>query len=90
MLFLLLFLPRSNPCSVAYWVALGESGTDSCSASDISQLQDPKANYAGSLDVIKKVMASSGPLGLYRGMEATFWRCALLPFATVILLCGLF
>jgi solute carrier family 25 2-oxodicarboxylate transporter 21 len=38
------------------------------------RLQDPKANYNGSIDVIKKVLASSGPLGLYRGMEATFWR----------------
>lgn len=38
------------------------------------RLQDPTAKYNGSIDVIKKVLASSGPLGLYRGMEATFWR----------------
>lgn len=90
MLNLLLFLPRPNLCSFGVLGNLWGRRTDSSSASDFSKLQDPKANYAGSLDVIKQVMASSGPLGLYRGMEATFWRCAHLSLASVTLLCGLF
>ncbi|CED82720.1 organic acid transporter [Phaffia rhodozyma] len=37
-------------------------------------LQDKNSKYTGSMDVIRKVTAASGPLGLYKGMEATFWR----------------
>jgi hypothetical protein len=38
------------------------------------RLQDKASTFTGPLDVIKKTLARSGPLGLYVGMEATFWR----------------
>ncbi|KAL1405012.1 hypothetical protein Q8F55_008635 [Vanrija albida] len=38
------------------------------------RLQDKSSTYTGPLDVVKKVVAKSGPLGLYQGMESTFWR----------------
>ena len=37
-------------------------------------LQDKNSKYTGAMDVIRKVSAEAGPLGLYKGMEATFWR----------------
>lgn len=38
------------------------------------RLQDKKSTFAGPADVIRKTIAKSGPLGLYSGMESTFWR----------------
>ncbi|PPQ71140.1 hypothetical protein CVT26_010834 [Gymnopilus dilepis] len=38
------------------------------------KLQDKKSTYAGPIDVVKRVLAKEGPLGLYAGMESTFWR----------------
>ncbi|KAL7412288.1 putative organic acid transporter [Mrakia frigida] len=38
------------------------------------RLQDKNSTYTGALDVIKKVSAEAGPMALYKGMEATFWR----------------
>lgn len=38
------------------------------------RLQDKASTYTSPSDVIKKTLARDGPLGLYNGMEATFWR----------------
>ncbi|PUU81040.1 mitochondrial inner membrane transporter, exports 2-oxoadipate and 2-oxoglutarate from the mitochond [Tuber borchii] len=38
------------------------------------RLQDKKSSYNGPIDVVKKVVASDGPLGLYTGLESTMWR----------------
>jgi hypothetical protein len=37
-------------------------------------LQDKKSTYAGPMEVVRKIVAKDGLLGLYAGMEATFWR----------------
>ncbi|KAI0684560.1 mitochondrial carrier [Cytidiella melzeri] len=38
------------------------------------KLQDKASTYAGPMDVVRKVIKNDGFLGLYAGMEATFWR----------------
>ncbi|KAG1873782.1 mitochondrial carrier [Suillus subluteus] len=38
------------------------------------KLQDKTSTFAGPIDVVKQVIKKEGPLGLYAGMEATFWR----------------
>jgi len=38
------------------------------------KLQDKKSTYKGPMDVLKQVVRKEGPLGLYAGMESTFWR----------------
>ncbi|KAI0724805.1 mitochondrial carrier [Fomitopsis betulina] len=38
------------------------------------RLQDKLSTYAGPMDVVRKVVQKDGVLGLYAGMEATFWR----------------
>lgn len=38
------------------------------------KLQDKTSTFAGPIDVVKQVLKKEGPLGLYAGMEATFWR----------------
>lgn len=38
------------------------------------RLQDKASTYTSPSDVIKKTVAKEGVLGLYNGMEATFWR----------------
>ncbi|WRT64308.1 uncharacterized protein IL334_001240 [Kwoniella shivajii] len=38
------------------------------------RLQDKNSSFKGPLDVVKHSFRTSGPLGLYQGMEATFWR----------------
>ncbi|KAG8215459.1 mitochondrial carrier [Butyriboletus roseoflavus] len=38
------------------------------------KLQDKTSTFAGPIDVIKQVVRKEGFLGLYAGMEATFWR----------------
>ncbi|KAF7421176.1 hypothetical protein PC9H_011696 [Pleurotus ostreatus] len=38
------------------------------------RLQDKTSTYKGPMDVVKQVVAKDGLLGLYAGMEATFWR----------------
>ncbi|ORY34295.1 organic acid transporter [Naematelia encephala] len=38
------------------------------------RLQDKSSTFAGPLDVIRHSLKTSGPLGLYQGMESTFWR----------------
>jgi len=38
------------------------------------KLQDKKSTYKGPLDVVKQVVRKDGLLGLYAGMESTFWR----------------
>lgn len=40
------------------------------------RLQDKLSTYAGPMDVVRKVVQKEGLLGLYAGMEATFWRYA--------------
>lgn len=46
---------------------------------DDRRLQDKLSTYAGPMDVVRKVIQKEGVLGLYAGMEATFWRCATMP-----------
>ncbi|KAI0310809.1 organic acid transporter [Amylostereum chailletii] len=38
------------------------------------KLQDKSSTFAGPMDVVKQVIKREGVLGLYAGMEATFWR----------------
>jgi solute carrier family 25 2-oxodicarboxylate transporter 21 len=38
------------------------------------KLQDKTSPFKGPMDVIKHVVKTEGVLGLYNGMEATFWR----------------
>lgn len=38
------------------------------------RLQDKNSTFVGPLDVLKQVVKKEGLLGLYTGMEATFWR----------------
>ncbi|KAF9447383.1 mitochondrial carrier [Macrolepiota fuliginosa MF-IS2] len=38
------------------------------------KLQDKSSKYAGPMDVVKQVIRKEGLLGLYAGMESTFWR----------------
>ncbi|KAL4070217.1 mitochondrial carrier domain-containing protein [Scleroderma yunnanense] len=38
------------------------------------KLQDKTSTFAGPMDVVKQVVKKEGILGLYAGMEATFWR----------------
>jgi len=38
------------------------------------KLQDKTSTFAGPMDVVKQVIRKEGVLGLYAGMEATFWR----------------
>jgi solute carrier family 25 2-oxodicarboxylate transporter 21 len=38
------------------------------------KLQDKSSTFAGPVDVLKKVVKKEGLLGLYVGMESTFWR----------------
>ncbi|GAB1526460.1 hypothetical protein RhiTH_009627 [Rhizoctonia solani] len=39
------------------------------------RLQDKTSKYAGPMDVVRSILRQHGPLGLYAGMESTFWRC---------------
>ncbi|ESK89187.1 putative odc2-mitochondrial 2-oxodicarboxylate carrier [Moniliophthora roreri MCA 2997] len=38
------------------------------------RLQDKSSTYAGPMDVVKQIVKKEGLLGLYAGMESTFWR----------------
>ncbi|KAI0789292.1 mitochondrial carrier [Abortiporus biennis] len=38
------------------------------------KLQDKSSTFAGPMDVVKTIIRKDGLLGLYNGMEATFWR----------------
>ncbi|KAF9484814.1 mitochondrial carrier [Pholiota conissans] len=38
------------------------------------KLQDKHSTYKGPIDVVKQIVRKEGPLGLYVGMESTFWR----------------
>jgi len=38
------------------------------------RLQDKASTYAGPIDVVRKIVQQQGLLGLYSGMESTFWR----------------
>ncbi|THH08241.1 hypothetical protein EW146_g9054 [Bondarzewia mesenterica] len=40
----------------------------------VKLLQDKSSTYAGPIDVVKQIVRNDGLLGLYAGMEATFWR----------------
>lgn len=39
------------------------------------RLQDKSSTFAGPIEVVKQIVRNDGVLGLYAGMEATFWRC---------------
>jgi len=38
------------------------------------KLQDKSSKFAGPMDVVRQIIRKDGVLGLYAGMEATFWR----------------
>ncbi|KAG6830929.1 hypothetical protein H0H92_013857 [Tricholoma furcatifolium] len=38
------------------------------------KLQDKTSTFAGPIDVVKQIVRKEGLLGLYAGMESTFWR----------------
>ncbi|KAF8630084.1 hypothetical protein AX17_005482 [Amanita inopinata Kibby_2008] len=38
------------------------------------KLQDKASTYKGPMDVVKQIVRKEGLLGLYAGMESTFWR----------------
>jgi len=38
------------------------------------KLQDKASTFAGPMDVLRQIIKKDGVLGLYAGMEATFWR----------------
>ncbi|KIY68161.1 mitochondrial carrier [Cylindrobasidium torrendii FP15055 ss-10] len=38
------------------------------------KLQDKSSTFAGPMDVVKQIIKKEGVLGLYAGMESTFWR----------------
>lgn len=38
------------------------------------RMQDKMSTYKGPMDVVRQTIAKEGPLALYSGMEATFWR----------------
>ncbi|KAF9072396.1 mitochondrial carrier [Rhodocollybia butyracea] len=38
------------------------------------RLQDKNSTYAGPIDVIKQIVRKEGVMGMYNGMESTFWR----------------
>ena len=40
----------------------------------LSRLQDKTSVFKGPMDVLKQVIQKEGLLGLYAGMESTFWR----------------
>ena len=40
----------------------------------VNRLQDKSSTFSGPVDVVKQIIKKEGPLGLYAGMEATFWR----------------
>ncbi|KAF5376392.1 hypothetical protein D9757_008650 [Collybiopsis confluens] len=41
------------------------------------RLQDKNSTYAGPMDVIRQIVKKEGVMGMYNGMESTFWRSAL-------------
>lgn len=43
------------------------------------RLQDKTSTFAGPMDVVKQIVRKEGFLGLYAGMEATFWRWDIFP-----------
>lgn len=46
------------------------------------KLQDKTSTFKGPMDVVKRVIAKDGLLGLYAGMESTFWRYVPAAFQT--------
>lgn len=52
------------------------------------RLQDKASTYAGPMDCVRAIVRQNGLLGLYAGMEATFWRCVVLLCALVLLVNG--
>lgn len=38
------------------------------------RLQDKLSTYSGPMDVVRQIIKKEGVLGMYAGMEATFWR----------------
>lgn len=38
------------------------------------RLQDKASTYKGPIDVVKRIVAADGILGMYAGLESTMWR----------------
>ena len=43
------------------------------------RLQDKNSTYKGPMDVVAQIVRKEGLLGLYAGLEPTFWRYAAAP-----------
>lgn len=64
--------------SVALYTGMAAGATESVVVVPFElvkiRLQDKASTYKGPADVIRQTLAKQGPLGLYVGMESTFWR----------------
>jgi solute carrier family 25 2-oxodicarboxylate transporter 21 len=38
-------------------------------------MQDKTSTFKGPMEVVRHIVKADGLLGLYAGMESTFWRC---------------
>lgn len=47
------------------------------------RLQDKNSIYKGPMDVVSQIVKKEGLLGLYAGLEPTFWRCVLFLFESL-------
>jgi solute carrier family 25 2-oxodicarboxylate transporter 21 len=43
----------------------------------VCRLQDKNSKFAGPMAVVRHILKADGMLGLYAGMESTFWRYVL-------------
>jgi len=46
------------------------------------RLQDKNSTYKGPMDVVGQIVKKEGLLGMYAGLEPTFWRCVLVPLSS--------
>ncbi|WVN85377.1 uncharacterized protein L203_100522 [Cryptococcus depauperatus CBS 7841] len=69
---------RQNTQSIAILTGCCAGATESVVVTPFElvkiRLQDKSSTFKGPMEVVKYVLNKSGPLGLYQGMESTFWR----------------
>jgi solute carrier family 25 2-oxodicarboxylate transporter 21 len=41
---------------------------------DMTRMQDKASTFKGPIDVVRHIIRKDGMLGMYAGMESTFWR----------------
>ena len=47
------------------------------------KLQDKTSTFKGPIDVVKHIVKHNGLLGMYAGLEATFWRYVLCTWSQI-------